>query len=47
MRQEEARLDDLHDVYMAEAIKAERQARIAEEEAERLEREAGPISTAW
>ena len=35
MRDEEARLNDLHDEYMEEAEKAERQARVAEEEAAR------------
>ena len=35
MRAEEARLNDLHDEYMEEAEKAERQARVAEEEAAR------------
>ena len=35
MRDEEARLNDLHDKYMEEAEKAERQARVAEEEAAR------------
>ena len=35
MRDEEARLADLHDKYMEEAEKAERQARVAEEEAAR------------
>ena len=31
-REEEARLDDLHDQYMEEAANAERQAMVAEEE---------------
>ena len=35
MRDEEARLNDLHDRYMDEADKAERQARVADEEAAR------------
>ena len=35
MRVEEARLNDLHDRYMDEADKAERQARVADEEAAR------------
>lgn len=35
MRDEEARLNDLHDRYLEEAEKAERQARVAEEEAAR------------
>ena len=35
MRDEEARLNDLHDRYMDEADKAERQARVANEEAAR------------
>ena len=35
MRDEEARYERLHDQYMAEAEKAERQARVAEEEAAR------------
>ena len=35
MRDEEERLNDLHDKYMEEAEKAERQARVAEEEAAR------------
>ena len=35
MREEEARLERLHDQYLAEAEKAERQARVAEEEAAR------------
>ena len=35
MRDEEARLNNLHDEYMEEAEKAERQARVAEEEAAR------------
>ena len=35
MRDEEARMNDLHDRYLEEAEKAERQARIAEEEAAR------------
>ena len=47
MRQEEARLESLHDRYLEEAEKAERQAAMAEQEAERLEREAGPSNTGW
>ena len=47
MRDEEARLERLHDRYMEEAEKAERQARLAEEEAARLEREAGPANRGW
>ena len=35
MRDEEARLSDLHDKYIDEAEKAERQATLAEEEAAR------------
>ena len=35
MRAEEARMNDLHDKYLEEADKAERQARLAEEEAAR------------
>ena len=35
MRQEEARLESLHDRYLEEAEKAERQAAMAEQEAER------------
>ena len=35
MRDEEARLNDLHDRYLEEAEKAERQAIVAEEEAAR------------
>ena len=35
MRDEEGRLERLHDRYMEEAEKAERQARVAEEEAAR------------
>ena len=35
MRDEEGRLEHLHDRYMEEAEKAERQARVAEEEAAR------------
>ena len=35
MRDEEGRLEGLHDKYMEEAEKAERQARVAEEEAAR------------
>ena len=35
MRDEEERLNDLHDKYMEEAEKAERQAAMAEQEAER------------
>ena len=35
MRDEEGRLERLHDKYMDEAEKAERQARVAEEEAAR------------
>ena len=35
MRDEEARMNDLHDRYLEEADKAERQARVAEEEAAR------------
>ena len=35
MRAQEARLNNLHDEYMEEAEKAERQARVAEEEAAR------------
>ena len=35
MRDEEARMNDLHDRYLEEAEKAERQARVAEEEAAR------------
>ena len=35
MRVEEARLNDLHDRYLEEAEKAERQAIVAEEEAAR------------
>ena len=35
MRDEEARLNDLHDRYMDKADKAERQARVADEEAAR------------
>ena len=45
MRDEEARLERLHDRYLEEAEKAERQARVAEEEAARLEREAGPANS--
>ena len=39
MREEEARLDTLHDRYIDEADRAEEQARLADQEAERLERE--------
>ena len=35
MRNEEGRLERLHDQYLEEAEKAERQARVAEEEAAR------------
>ena len=35
MREEEARLESLHDRYLEEAEKAERQAAMAEQEAER------------
>ena len=35
------------DTYIEEAEKAERQARVAEEEAARLEREAGPNNSGW
>ena len=42
MRDEEARLDQLHTRYMEVAEEAERKARVAEEEAARLEREAEP-----
>ena len=41
MRESEARLDGLHWEYLAEADKAEAQARMADQEAERLEREIG------
>ena len=44
MRDEEARLEGLQDRYMEEAEKAERQARLAEEEAARQERDAGPAN---
>ena len=47
MRDEEARLERLHDRYIELAEKTERQARAAEEEAERLEREAGPANSVW
>ena len=38
MREEEVRMDLLHEKYMEEAENAVRQARVAEEEAARLER---------
>ena len=47
MRDEEARLKSLHDRYIKVTEKAERQARGAEEEAGRLEREAGPANSVW
>ena len=46
MREEEARLDQLHTGYMEQAEEAERKAILADEEAARLERGAGPAGTA-
>ena len=43
MREGDTRMDLLHEKYMEELEKAERQARVAKEEAARLERDAGPI----
>ena len=45
MRDEEARLDQLHDRYMQEAEKSERKAILADNEATRLEREARPVDS--
>ena len=48
MRDEEARLATLHDRYMDEADRAEQQARLADQEAERLEREcATSVNRGW